>query len=246
MQSVVILPARHAATRLPGKPLADIHGRPMIVHVAERAQQANIGEVYVATDDTRIAEVAEAAGFQAIMTRADHASGSDRIYEAYQAIGTQAEYVVNVQGDLPTIDPDIIAASMLPLAHHNADIGTLAAVIDNAADTANPAVVKPVVAWHTGTTEGYQTGNALYFSRAAVPYGEGALYHHIGIYAYRADALKRFVSMPPSPLEKREKLEQLRALEYGMHIGVVAVETVPLGVDTPEQLEQARKLLKQQ
>ncbi|HEX4042318.1 MAG TPA: 3-deoxy-manno-octulosonate cytidylyltransferase [Xanthobacteraceae bacterium] len=237
---LILIPARKAATRLPGKPLADIGGAPMIVHVLRRAQAAEIGPVAVATDSTEIAAIVDKAGGTAVMTRPDHASGSDRIWEALGKLDSQAraEIVVNLQGDLPTIAPDLIRAALAPLADPAVDIATLAAEIKVAEERGNPNVVKVV-----GTPVGPSRLRALYFTRATAPFGEGPLYHHIGLYAYRRAALARFVALPPSPLEQQEKLEQLRALEAGMRIDVSIVDTVPLGVDTPEDLERARAML---
>jgi 3-deoxy-manno-octulosonate cytidylyltransferase (CMP-KDO synthetase) len=237
---IIVIPARMEATRLPGKPLADIAGKPMIVHVFERARQAGIGPVIVATDATGIAEAVRAAGGTAIMTRADHPSGSDRIFEAVEAFDPEGRHdiVVNVQGDLPTIDPAIIAAAMAPLADPAVDIATLAAVITREEEKTASQVVKAV-----GTPVAPNRLRALYFTRSPAPFGEGDLLHHIGLYAYRRAALKRFVALPPAPLEQREKLEQLRALENGMRIDIVTVDTVPLGVDTPEDLARARDIL---
>jgi 3-deoxy-manno-octulosonate cytidylyltransferase (CMP-KDO synthetase) len=237
---LVVIPARMASTRLPGKPLADIAGEPMIVHVMRRAQAAEIGPVVIATDSEVIAACVEKAGGRAVMTRADHASGSDRIFEALQAADPErrAEIVVNVQGDLPTLAPSDVAAAIEPLADPAVDIGTLAAEITRADERTNPNVVKVV-----GTPIGAKRLRALYFTRATAPWGAGALYHHIGLYAYRRAALARFVGLPPSALEQREKLEQLRALEAGMRVDVTVVDSVPLGVDTPGDLERAREML---
>jgi 3-deoxy-manno-octulosonate cytidylyltransferase (CMP-KDO synthetase) len=237
---LILIPARVAATRLPGKPLADIAGEPMIVHVLRRAQAADIGPVVVATDSAEIAAAVDKAGGRAVMTRADHASGSDRIFEALGKIdsGRRAGIVVNLQGDLPTIAPATIRAALSPLADSAVDIATLAAEIKVAAERVNPNVVKVV-----GTPVAPARLRALYFTRAPAPAGEGSLYHHIGLYAFRRAALERFVALPPSLLERREKLEQLRALEAGMRIDVEIVDAVPLGVDTPEDLEKARAML---
>ena len=239
---IILIPARMAATRLPGKPLADIAGRPMIAHVLDRAVEAGVGPVFVATDSEEIAAAVAKAGGQAVMTRPDHASGSDRIFEAMERIARTTEIVVNVQGDLPTLNPADIRAALLPLTDPAVDIATIAAEIREAEERTNPNVVKVV-----GTPVGDQTGarrlRALYFTRATAPYGDGPLYHHIGLYAYRRTALARFVRLPPSPLERREKLEQLRALEAGMRIDVAIVASVPLGVDTPADLEIARAML---
>lgn len=237
---IVLIPARMASVRLPGKPLADIGGLPMIVHVLRRAQEARIGQVVVATDSAAIVAAVEAAGGRAVMTRGDHASGSDRIFEALGAIDPEgrARIIVNVQGDLPTLAPGDIRAALDPLADPAVDIATIAAEIREAAERTNPHVVKVV-----GSPVAPGRLRALYFTRTTAPYGDGALYHHIGLYAYRREALARFVALPPSPLERREKLEQLRALEAGMRIDVALVDTVPLGVDTPAELEVARKAL---
>jgi 3-deoxy-manno-octulosonate cytidylyltransferase (CMP-KDO synthetase) len=241
--TLVIIPARLQATRLPGKPLADIHGRPMIVHVWERAMAADVGRVVVATDTREIADAIKSAGGEAVMTRPGHASGSDRIFEALQHADPngKAAYIVNLQGDLPTLEPRLVQECLAPLSTPGPDIATLAAEITEPEERVAPSVVKVV-----GTPIGSGAANrlrALYFTRATAPYGDGPLYHHIGIYAFRRSALERFVSLPPSPLEQREKLEQLRALENGLRIDVALVDTVPLGVDTPADLERARQLL---
>jgi 3-deoxy-manno-octulosonate cytidylyltransferase (CMP-KDO synthetase) len=238
--TLILIPARMASTRLPGKPLADIAGVAMIVHVMRRAQAAQLGEVVVATDSEAIAACVEKAGGRAVMTRADHVSGSDRIFEALQAADPdeRAGIVVNVQGDLPTIAGADIAAAISPLADAAVDIGTLAAEIVRADERTDPNVVKVI-----GTPVAPKRLRALYFTRATAPAGEGPLYHHIGLYAYRRAALARFVKLPPSALEAREKLEQLRALEAGMRIDVSIVDSVPLGVDTPEDLARAREIL---
>lgn len=237
---VIVIPARMAALRLPGKPMADINGAPMIVHVWRRAMEAGIGPVIVATDAPEIAEAVEIAGGTAVMTRADHPSGSDRIHEAVERFDPDGKHdvIVNVQGDLPTIDPAIIAASLLPLADHAVDIATLAAIIRREEERTASHVVKAV-----GSPISGNRLRALYFTRATAPWGEGDLLHHIGLYAYRRAALRRFVALPPSPLEQREKLEQLRAIEAGMRIDIITVNTVPLGVDTPDDLERARAML---
>ncbi len=237
---VIVIPARMASTRLPGKPLADIAGEPMIVHVMRRAEEAQVAPVLVATDSEAVAAAVEKAGGRAIMTRADHPSGSDRIAEALAATDPEraARIVVNVQGDLPTLAGDDIRAALAPLADPAVDIATLAAEIRVPEERTNPNVVKVV-----GTPVAPGRLRALYFTRATAPAGEGPLYHHIGLYAYRRAALERFVALPPSPLERREKLEQLRALEAGMRIDVALVESVPLGVDTAAELAVARALL---
>jgi len=237
---MVLIPARLAATRLRGKPLADIAGKPMIAHVLARAQAAGVGEVVVATDSEAVCVAAEKAGGRAVMTSAEHPSGSDRIFEALAELDPERRIrrVVNVQGDLPTLDPADLRAAVALLDDPAVDIGTLAAEIRDPAERTNPNIVKMV-----GSPVGARRLRALYFTRATAPYGDGPLYHHIGLYAYRREALERFVKLPPSTLEKREKLEQLRALEAGMRIDVALVDSVPLGVDTPEELEKARALL---
>ncbi len=240
-RTLVLIPARMAASRLPGKPLLDIAGLPMIVHVLRRAEAAKIGRVAVATDTAEIAAAVRANGGEAVMTRADHPSGSDRIFEALQTLDPQgkAEIVVNLQGDFPTILPDNIRDVLAPLNDPAVDIATLAAEIHSEEEALNPNVVKAV-----GSPIGGRRLRALYFTRATAPTGDGPRYHQIGLYAYRRGALQRFVRLPPSPLEKQEKLEQLRALEAGMRIDVTIVDTVPRGVDTPADLETARRMLK--
>lgn len=240
MSTLVLIPARMASTRLPGKPLADIAGMPMIVHVARRAAETGLGRVVVATDTDEIAQAVEAHGFEAVMTRADHETGSDRIFEALKTLDPQGkvEIVVNIQGDLPTLDPGIAAAALRPFEDRQVDIATLGVEIVREEEKTNPAVVKIV-----GSPLSPSRMRALYFTRSTAPWGEGPLYHHVGLYAYRRSALERFVALAPSALERREKLEQLRALEAGMRIDVEIVDSVPLGVDTPEDLERARTIL---
>ena len=240
VRPLVLVPARLGATRLPRKPLADIHGEPMIVHVWRRAVEAGVGPVVVATDSEEVADVMRATGGQSVMTRADHPSGSDRIYEAITALDPDRDFnvVVNVQGDLPTIEASAIRASLTPLEDPDVDIATLVAEIVRDEEKTAPSVVKMV-----GTEVGAGRFRCLYFTRATAPNGPGPLYHHIGLYAYRREALERFVTLPPSPLEIREKLEQLRALEAGMRIDAVTVDVTPLGVDTPEDLERARAMI---
>jgi 3-deoxy-manno-octulosonate cytidylyltransferase (CMP-KDO synthetase) len=241
---LVVIPARLQASRLPGKPLEKIGGEAMIVQVWRRAIEADLGPVLVATDSLGIADAVEAAGGRALLTRSDHASGSDRVYEAVSKIDPEGAYkfIVNLQGDLPTLQPELLSACVAPLRQGEADIATLAAEIQDEAERNDPHVVKVIATPASGS----RALRALYFTRATAPAGEGPLYHHIGLYAFRREALKRFVSLPPSPLERREKLEQLRALEHGMRIDVVLVDTVPLGVDTPADLERARALMAQQ
>jgi 3-deoxy-manno-octulosonate cytidylyltransferase (CMP-KDO synthetase) len=238
-KTIILIPARMASTRLPGKPLVDIAGLPMIVHVLRRAQAAHIGEVVVATDSEAIQAAVEKSGGRAVMTRADHVSGSDRIFEALEALDPEhrIEVVVNVQGDLPTIDPADIRAALTPLADPAVDIATLAAVITDPAERGNPNVVKAI-----GTPVTPSSFRAVTFTRADAT-GQGPHYHHIGLYAYRRAALARFVKLPPSANERREKLEQLRALDAGMRIDVAVIKSVPLGVDTPEELAKARAML---
>jgi 3-deoxy-manno-octulosonate cytidylyltransferase (CMP-KDO synthetase) len=237
---IVIIPARMSATRLPGKPLADIHGAPMIVHVWRRAMEADVGPVWVAADDARVVEAVTAAGGKAIMTGPDHSSGSDRVYEALGAVDAAKAHdvVVNVQGDLPTIEGSVVRACLAPLADEAVDIATLATPITREQEKDDPNVVKVI-----GTELSPTRLRALYFTRARAPWGEGRLLHHIGLYAYRRESLRRFVAAPPSPLERREKLEQLRALEGGMRIDIALVDTAPVGVDALEDLERARVML---
>ena len=236
--AIILIPARLASTRLPGKPLADLQGEPMIVHVLRRAEAARIGEVVVATDSEAVAAAVEKAGGRAVMTRSDHVSGSDRIYEALEALDPEhrIDIVVNVQGDLPTIDPDDIRTALKPLDDAAVDIVTLAAVITDPAELGNPNVVKV-----SGPQIAPGRLRALTFTRKNAT-GAGPHYHHIGLYAYRRAALERFVKLPPSANEQQEKLEQLRAIDAGMRIDAMVVSSVPLGVDTPEDLERARAL----
>ena len=237
---VVLVPARMAAARLPNKPMADIHGEPMIVHVWRRALEADVGPVVVATDSPEIIAAIHAVGGHAVMTRPDHPSGSDRIHEAIERFDPTGKYdvVVNVQGDLPTIAAAPVRASLVPLSDASVDIATIVAVITREEEKTASSVVKAI-----GTPVGENRFRALYFTRATAPTGEGPLFHHIGLYAYRRAALRRFVALKPGTLEQREKLEQLRALENGMRIDFSIVDTVPLGVDTPEDLERARAML---
>jgi 3-deoxy-manno-octulosonate cytidylyltransferase (CMP-KDO synthetase) len=238
---LIVIPARLKATRLPDKPLADIAGEPMIVHVWRRAVEADCGAVVVATDAEPVRDAILNAGGEALMTRPDHASGSDRVFEAVlkRDAAAKLDTIVNLQGDLPTLDPSLVRACLAALREGEADIGTIAAQITRDEERTDPNVVKVV---GSPLPDG-RTLRALYFTRATAPYGDGPLYHHIGIYAYSRAALERFVSLSPSPLETREKLEQLRALEAGMRIHVGLVDTVPLGVDTPPDLERARQLM---
>ncbi len=243
LNPVVIVPARLAATRFPDKPLADIHGVPMIVQVLRRALEADIGPVLVACGDVAIAEAVDAVGGQAVMTDPDHPSGSDRVHEALGLFDPDGRYdtVVNIQGDLPTIDPAVIAAVLDPFDTADVDITTLAVEITEDRERTDPNVVKAVIAL---SGDNARIGRALYFSRATVPAAAaGPHYHHIGLYGFRRDALDRFVALPPGRLEVLERLEQLRALEAGMRIDVALVDTVPLGVDTPADLDRARAML---
>ncbi len=241
LNPIVVIPARLASSRLPNKPIADIHGVPMIVHVWRRAMEAGIGPVIVACADFEIIDAVKDAGGDAVYTNPDHASGSDRVFEALHTVDPLKKHdcVINVQGDLPTIEAGAIRASLAPLEDGDVDIATLAAPITDDAERDDPNVVKAVLSLSPGA----ETARALYFTRAAAPSGSGTLYHHIGLYAYRRAALERFVKLAPSKLERIEKLEQLRALENGMRIDARLVDTVPLGVDTPTDLERARELL---
>jgi 3-deoxy-manno-octulosonate cytidylyltransferase (CMP-KDO synthetase) len=240
MHPVVIIPARLAATRLPRKPLADIGGRAMVAHVVERALAADVGPVVVAADGPEIAACLEGTGVAVVMTRPEHPSGSDRVFEALSRIDPDGRHdvVVNLQGDFPTIAPRVIGEALVPLADEDVAIGTPAGLITDPAERHSENVVKVV-----GTAVGPKRLRALYFTRATAPSGDGPLYHHCGVYAYRREALARFVALPPSPLELRERLEQLRALEAGMRIDVALVDAVPFGVDTPADLERARAVL---
>ena len=241
---IVLIPARMASTRLAGKPLADICGAPMIVQVWRRAMEADLGPVIVAAGEAEIVDAVRAAGGEAVLTRPGHPSGSDRIFEALAKVDPDGRFdaVVNLQGDLPTLDPGLPARALELLGAEGVDIGTLAAPITEAREKNDPNVVKVVVAAAGEAAVGGR-GRALYFSRATVPAGAGPLWQHIGLYAWRRDALARFVGLVPSPLERRERLEQLRALEDGMRMDVAFVDTSPLGVDTPADLERARRIL---
>ena len=238
MTPILLIPARMASTRLPAKPLADIGGVPMIVRVLRQAEAAELGPAVVAAGEAEIAVAVEAAGGRAVLTDPGLPSGSDRIHAALEKLDPERRHdvVVNLQGDLPALDPGQIRAVAAALADSGADIATLAAEITDPAERINPSVVKAVVAWRADG----RLGRALYFTRATAPSGDGPLFHHVGIYAFRRDALDRFVALPPSPLERREKLEQLRALEANMSIAVARVDSVPLSVDTPEDLAKAQ------
>lgn len=234
---LIAIPARMASTRLPNKPLADIHGEPMIVHVWRRAIEADIGPVIVATESDRIASAVAKAGGLAIITNPNHPSGSDRIHEAIEKHDPSASHdiVVNLQGDFPTIDPKALAASILPLSDPRVAIATLCSEIVDEDEKTAPSVVKLI-----GSEVSEHRLRALYFTRATAPTGPGPLYHHAGVYAYRRESLRRFVSLPRSPLEIRESLEQLRALEDGMRIDAMIIDHAPRGVDTPGDLDRAR------
>jgi 3-deoxy-manno-octulosonate cytidylyltransferase (CMP-KDO synthetase) len=238
MTPILLIPARMASTRLPQKPLIEIGGVPMIVRVLRQAEAAGLGPVAVAAGEAEIAAAVEAAGGTAVLTDPGLPSGSDRIHAALEKLdpGRRHDVVVNLQGDLPALDPGQIRAVAAALADSGADIATLAAEITDPRERDNPSVVKAVVAWRPDG----RLGRALYFTRATAPSGDGPLFHHVGIYAYRRGALERFVALPPSPLERREKLEQLRALEANMSIAVARVDSVPLSVDTPEDLAKAQ------
>lgn len=241
MRPIVLIPARMAATRLPGKPLADIGGRPMIAHVLDRAREAGIGPVAVAAGEPEIVAAARAAGAEAVLVSEDVPSGTDRIHRALLALDPDGRHdvVVNLQGDFPTIAPDTLRAVLAPLADPAVDIGTLVCPIADEAEANTASFVKAACAFQGDS----RVAPALYFSRLPIPWGDGPRWHHIGVYAYRRAALERFVTLPASPLEMREKLEQLRALEDGMRISAARVDHGPFGVDTPEDLERARFLL---
>ena len=245
---IVTIPARLAATRLPNKPLADIHGRPMIVHVWERvvASIGSVDQVIVAAGDAEIVDVMQSAGGRVVLTDPDLPSGSDRVFRAIQEIekqdGITLEHIINVQGDLPTLAPELVKKTA-DLLQDGSEMASLVAEIKDPREIDNPNVVKAIVSWDEASTKQEKVGRGLYFTRAAAPSGDGPYYHHIGIYGYQRDALEKFVNLPPSTLEKREKLEQLRALEDGMTIRLACVDTIPLGVDTQEDLEKARKIL---
>lgn len=244
MNPIILIPARMASTRLPNKPLADIHGKPMIVHVMERAQESKLGRVVIACAETEIKAAIEKAGGEAVLTAPELPSGSDRILAALKTIDPAKKHdvIINVQGDLPTLDPHLIKTAFDLLSNPAVSIGTLASIIRKEAEKTNPNVVKAIA--EIDFEKNQKTGRALYFTRTTTPSGEGPLLHHIGLYTYKREALEQFVASPPSALEKRERLEQLRALALGMRIDVAIVDTVPLGVDTPEDLETAREMLK--
>lgn len=237
MSAIVVIPARLGATRLPNKPLADIAGEPMIVHVWRRAIEAAVGRVVVAVDDERVAEPVRKAGGEAVMTRSDHPSGSDRVFEAVSRVDPAGRHdiIVNLQGDLPTLPAETIRAVADTLSPEDAALGTLVTPFADETEAATPSMVKMI-----GTPYGNGLFRALYFTRSLSPWGDGPRHHHIGLYAWRREALARFVTLPPSPLETREKLEQLRALEAGMAVYAREVPAAPPGVDTPEDLRLVR------
>ncbi len=241
MSAIIIIPARMASTRLPGKPLADIGGAPMIVRVMERARAAGVGPVYIACSEIEVKNAVEAAGGTAIMTDPDLPSGTDRIRVAADIIDPDKRYdtVINVQGDLPTLDPGAIVTALDVLQSSGADISTLAVATTDAREIADPNVVKAIISFDSETS-----GRALYFTRASAPSGDGPVWHHVGLYAYRRAALDTFCALKPSPLEQRERLEQLRALEAGMTIAAGIIDTSPEGVDTPDDLDRARQAFK--
>jgi 3-deoxy-manno-octulosonate cytidylyltransferase (CMP-KDO synthetase) len=238
---IIVIPARMASTRLPGKPLADINGKPMVVRVMECALQANLGPVAVACGDRAIADVVSKAGGQAVLIEADLPSGTDRVHAALPELDPNGRHdvVINLQGDFPTLLPTQLRLVVNPLADPAVDIGTLVVPITSAEEAQKPSFVKAACAFAGAS----QIAPALYFSRQPIPWGDGPLWHHVGIYAYRRPALDRFVTLPPSPLEQREHLEQLRALEDGMRIACVRMEHGPFGVDTQEDLKHARRIL---
>jgi 3-deoxy-manno-octulosonate cytidylyltransferase (CMP-KDO synthetase) len=239
MSVLIVIPARMKATRLPNKPMALINGVPMIVQVMRRAMESSVGKVVVACDGEEIASAVRAAGGVAVITDPLHPSGSDRVWEVVMARSERPSIIINLQGDLPTFEPSLLADLLKPLENPSVNITTLAAEITRPEEHENPSVVKAIIA----LKENEKSGRALYFTRSMAPANAGPRYHHIGVYAYRYAALETFVSLPPSPLELREKLEQLRALEAGLRIDVSVVDTVPLGVDTREDLERARAML---
>ena len=241
MKPIILIPARMASTRLPGKPLADIGGVAMIVRVWRQAVAANVGPVVVAAAEHEIAKAVEAAGGRAVLTAPKLPSGSDRVWAAFNAVDRAFEHdvIVNVQGDLPLLDPAAIRGAIDAMVTTGADIGTVASEIEDDADIDNPNITKVVATWDVGGSR----GRAHYFTRARAPWGKGPFYAHAGIYAYKRDALQRFIGLQPSPLELREKLEQLRAIESGMRISVDTIDEMPLSVDTPADLEKVRAIV---
>ncbi|MBO1360653.1 3-deoxy-manno-octulosonate cytidylyltransferase [Acetobacter sacchari] len=242
MSPLIVIPARMASTRLPGKPLADIGGRPMILHVLERAIASGVGRVVVAAADEEIAVRVREAGGEVVLTDPELPSGSDRAHAAAEILDPERRHqvVVNLQGDLPGLDPQSLRTVLAPLSDDAISIGTLVAPIHTAEEAAADSVVKVACAFSDDDTA---AARALYFSRVTIPWGAGPLWHHVGVYAWRRDALERFVALPESVLERREKLEQLRALEAGMAIGCARIPVAPFGVDTPDDLARARRMI---
>lgn len=241
MNVIVVIPARMGSTRLPGKVLADVAGRPMILHVLARALEADVGPVAVACAEPEVADAVRAHGGTAVLTDPALPRGSDRVHAALATLDPDGRrgVVVNLQGDLPTIPPGFLRAVLRPLDDPAYDIGTLVAPVTSEEEARAPSVVKAACSFE----DGREVAPAPYFSRAAVPHGDGPLWHHVGVYAFRRAALDRFVRLPESPLERRESLEQLRAIEAGMRIGCARVDHAPRGVDTPEDLERVRREL---
>jgi 3-deoxy-manno-octulosonate cytidylyltransferase (CMP-KDO synthetase) len=241
MAPIIIIPARMGSFRLPGKPMALIAGLPMIVHVLNRALEADLGPVAIACSEEVVAEATRAAGGIAVITDPALPRGSDRVAAALAQLDPDRRHdvVINLQGDLPTLPPQLLHRVLAPLAETGIDVGTLVAPVESTEEAAASSVVKAACAFRDGA----DLAPVLYFSRAAIPWGEGPLWHHIGVYAYRRAALERFVALPESPLEIRESLEQLRLLEAGMRIGAARVDIAPFGVDTPADLERARAVL---
>ena len=239
---IILIPCRMNSTRLPNKPLADINGMPMIVRVWQIAVKANLGRVIVACGEPEISEVIRNEGGEAVLTDPGLPSGSDRIFAALEEVDPSEKHdsVINLQGDLPLLERSTITAAFDLLQNERVDIGTVAAKITVPEEKLSPSIVKAIVAWNNDGI----TGRSLYFTRAPAPAGDGPMYHHIGLYTFRRRALERFVKLPMSSLEQKERLEQLRALENGMRIDVALVDTVPFGVDTPEDLEKAKTLIK--
>lgn len=229
---LIFIPVRLASQRLPQKAVADVKGLPMMIQVGNRAKEANAGEVVFACGDQELVDIAHAHGFKAVLTDPSLPTGTDRVYAAYKKLGSNDPYIINLQGDMPFIDPETIHQTAEALKNSDAEMSTAASKFHDKAESETPSVVKVALSYQ---------GRALYFSRAsAFPHGEGEYYHHLGIYGYKADALEKFVNLPQSPLEKRENLEQLRALENGMNITVAIVDDCPQSVDTPEDLIKVR------
>ena len=241
MNPIVVIPARMASTRLPNKPLADIGGKSMIVRMLELGRAAALGPVAVAAGDAPIADAVRAAGGRAVLTDTELPSGSDRVAAAVAELDPDGTHdvVVNLQGDFPTLTAAQLRLVVEPLADPGIDIGTLVVPFLSDEEAATPSFVKAACVFAAGA----RVAPALYFSRERIPWGDGPRWHHVGIYAYRRAALERYVALPPSPLERRENLEQLRALEAGMRIAAARIEHGPFGVDTPEDLERARLVL---